>query len=377
MDDYVFVGWFTLTAFVVDGQFTMPMHHVVFYGHWVPKAQYKVEYKYEGDVPAEADPLPDDAWYKAGEKVDVAPRPAEVEGYTFKGWYVIGANGFGGDFLMPHHNVIIKGIWEKNEAPETEPDVTVPDETDPIETDPVPEDTDPIETDPIPEDTDPVETDPIVTDPIETDPEPEETDPVETDPEPDPVVYNVIYKYEGEVPENAPALPADAQYAENDEVVLAGSPELEGYIFKGWTVADVDVADGKFAMPANDVTVVGVWEKAPAEVITYTVVYQDGVETVEITVPEGKDNIIAGSDYTISSDIPVYEGFTFNGWISSVDGQLYNPGDTITVNSDVILVASWSESENPETADAFTAAVLMCLCACAVIAVTAKAKRAR
>ncbi len=438
MDDFVFVGWFTVDAFVIDGEFTMPMKHVQFYGHWVPKVQHKVEYVYLGEVPLTADKLPEDAWYKAGETVTVAPTPSEVPGYIFKGWYVVGACENDGAFIMPHHNVIIKGIWDRIDCPcpppiwppiippvtepvETDPVVTEPAETDPVvtepeETDPVvtePEETDPVVTEP--EETDPVvtepeETDPVVTEPEETDPvvtEPEETDPIETepvvtdpevtdpvDPDPDdpdippiippiiippvidPDLYEVTYKYEGEIPENAPALPASMKYLPGVVVILASEPSAEGYFFKGWTVETVEVNNRAFLMPEADVVVVGTWEKIPEDVITYSVVYQDGVEEVEIAVPDATYSILGGTVYTVSPIIPVYDGFTFNGWISSVDGQLYNPGDTFVVNSDVVLVASWSE--NPNTSDAFVAIALMFLCACAVATITAKsAKRAR
>ena len=320
VDGYTFTGWYTDDAVIADGAFAMPEGDVVIKGKWtkdvvIPDPEpekYTVTYEYEGEVPEDADALPADAQYEAGANVSVAPNPADVDGYTFSGWYTNDAIVADGAFAMPEGDVVVKGKWTKNA--------------------------------------------------VTPDPEPEK--------------YNVTYKYEGEVPEGADALPADAQYEAGATVDFAALPaDVEGYIFTGWMINGEVVSAVSFTMPEADVEIVGVWEKIPEDVQTYSVTYQDGVEDVEITVPAGKDGIPGGADYTISSDVPVYEGFTFNGWISSVDGKLYNPGDTVTVDSDIVFVASWSE--NPKTADAFLPIVIITLCACAVMIFTNKRRVTR
>ena len=73
-------------------------------------------------------------------------------------------------------------------------------------------------------------------------------------PDPTPVQYTVSYRYVGEVPENAPEVPASAEYAEGAAVSVADAPTLEGYEFSGWNRTD-------FTQPAENVVIEGSSEK--------------------------------------------------------------------------------------------------------------------
>ena len=72
---------------------------------------YTVTYDY-GTAPAGASALPEEAAYKYGADVAVAPR-ATAPGYTFSGWMRNGAAAE--DFTMPAGNVTITGSWTAND----------------------------------------------------------------------------------------------------------------------------------------------------------------------------------------------------------------------------------------------------------------------
>lgn len=83
-------------------------------------------------------------------------------------------------------------------------------------------------------------------------------------------VNNVIYQYEGDVPEGAnDVLPQQSEAPYKAQVQIAESPKLDGYIFSGWKVKSPEymeekelIGDGTFTMPNEDVTLVGSWTKA-------------------------------------------------------------------------------------------------------------------
>ena len=89
--------------------------------------------------------------------------------------------------------------------------------------------------------------------------------------------FEVKYQYAGEVPENAPAAPGSQKATCNDQVIVKATPSLDGYTFTGWTVKEPEgltVTDGKFTMPAKDVTFTGTWEKRTN--LSYRVEYRWG-----------------------------------------------------------------------------------------------------
>ena len=109
-EGYVFSGWSTDDAEVIDGSFIIN-NDVHFVGSW--SKLYNVTYVYEGDVPASAPVLNGYAGqYTAGTVVDVKAAP-DVKGYKFSGWSTTDASVSDGRFTMPENDVIIKGRFEK------------------------------------------------------------------------------------------------------------------------------------------------------------------------------------------------------------------------------------------------------------------------
>ncbi len=159
-----------------------------------PIKYYKVEYTYEGYVPEKA-PTYETKTYEEGSEVTVEQNP-EVDGYIFSGWSTDDADITDGEFNI-YNDVVIVGKWEKINY------------------------------------------------------------------------YKVEYKYEGEVPAKAPVYEIKT-YEEGSEVTVEQNPEVDGYIFSGWSTDDADITDGEFDI-YNDVVIVGKWEKAPGPVTSITV----------------------------------------------------------------------------------------------------------
>ena len=81
--------------------------------------------------------------------------------------------------------------------------------------------------------------------------------------------YTVTYKYEGDVPADAPKLPETKSYDPETTEKVAEKPAMEDFNFIGWTTDDVIVNENDEFVINNHVTFVGSWEKKPTE---YTIV---------------------------------------------------------------------------------------------------------
>ena len=113
----------------------------------------------------------------------------------------------------------------------------------------------------------------------------------------------------------------------------------ENYQFAGWKVngegetlqAGVDSIDLH-----ADVTLVAQWELIPATYYTVSFAANGGSGEMESVVKvEGAKYELPGNGFTEP------EGYEFDGWL--VNDTKYQPGDEITVNSDVVVTASWKE----------------------------------
>ncbi len=123
VEGYIFQGWY-YNGVKYDGventSFTMPGADVVIEGFWLPdltpEAKYPVSYSYKGDVPAGAAAVPAPENVEADTTYTVAPVPAAVEGYTFKGWFLVGSEETEPvtSFKMPAESVEIVGVWVAN-----------------------------------------------------------------------------------------------------------------------------------------------------------------------------------------------------------------------------------------------------------------------
>ena len=91
-----------------------------------------------------------------------------------------------------------------------------------------------------------------------------------SDPVPTAQKYTVTYAYTGTIPTDAPAVPVAAQHEYGAEVTIENVPTLTGYTFHGWTLPEgLTANDGKFNMPAKNVTITGYWTKNTIPTYTF------------------------------------------------------------------------------------------------------------
>lgn len=82
--------------------------------------------------------------------------------------------------------------------------------------------------------------------------------------------HSVTYEYTGTIPTDAPAVPAAAQHEYGAEVTIENVPTLTGYTFHGWTLPEgLTANNGKFNMPAENVTITGSWTKNTIPTYTF------------------------------------------------------------------------------------------------------------
>ncbi len=120
---------------------------------------------------------------------------------------------------------------------------------------------------------------------------------------------------------NGSASKTTANYG--DEITLTADQPETGYKFVGWTSDDVTVTDGKFTMPAKDVTVTAQYEK-----VDYTVTVVNGSAS--------KTTANYGDEITLTADEPE-TGYKFVGWASDevtvTDGKFTMPAKDVTVTA--------------------------------------------
>ena len=79
--------------------------------------------------------------------------------------------------------------------------------------------------------------------------------------EPSAALYEVVYSYTDEVPEDAADLPREEYYAAGASVGLAAKMQIDGYDFNGWYIDGELPKDNSFVMPHSTVTPTGVYYK--------------------------------------------------------------------------------------------------------------------
>ena len=170
--------------------------------------------------------------------------------------------------------------------------------------------------------------------------------------------YNVTYRYEGEIPEGAPAVPAEKSYREGSLAAVENAPALDGYTFSGWSTDDVTVADGRFEI-FGDVELVGKWEKIIIDVEEII------VDKNEINLEEGEADKIT---VTVKPDDATNKEVAFESSDETIvkvdeDGNIEAVGEgeaTITVTSKddptksvtvTVKVTKPEEPDEPEIPD--------------------------
>ena len=161
--------------------------------------------------------------------------------------------------------------------------------------------------------------------------------------------YTISYSYDDsihQIPDEAPALPADDTVDFGSDQIVAPTPTLPGYTFSGWDVTAGGATpdgDGNFTMPAGNVTFTGSW--IPGTGTAYTVehfyvdlngnlVDQDGVPssspvwsypfygtTEDTAIATPKDNL-TGFEY-------VREYSDSNGHIEFASGTITGDGSLV------------------------------------------------
>ena len=164
-------------------------------------------------------------------------------------------------------------------------------------------------------------------------------------------VYAVTVENDGNG--SATAVPGSATMGET--ISLTATPD-SGYHFKSWEVVsgDVTISEGKFTMPAGNVTVKALFERKSNndEGTTYYTLTFDtngGSSIHAIRTTSGKT--INLSDY-----IPTRNGYDFTGWYS--DKTLMQKITEIKLNENKTVYASWtkltsdgSSTQKPPTGD--------------------------
>lgn len=150
----------------------------------------------------------------------------------------------------------------------------------------------------------------------------------------DVATYKVIYSYTGEVPDGAPAAPAEMQFAEGSINSLEAAPEVNGYQFSGWTTSDVEVVSGQYVMPSQEIHFVGSFTEKPKYTVHYAI---SGDAPASYEAPLDKDY---GEGDTVEVDSyfsagSVLDGYTFSGWSTSdatISGGAFTmPADDVTL----------------------------------------------
>lgn len=235
--------------------------------------EYKVTYEYTGDIPTNPapTPVPSEATCKYEANVMIAAAPAPVSGYTFEGWKREDGTE-ATNFTMPANDVKITGNWKKNG------DGTYKLEYWLEKLDGTYENTETIS-----DRTGTIGTTASVT---EADKKPItgftfdanntnnklEGEIVSGDPLTLKLYYTrnsykVTYQYTGTVtPEDATKLPDEATYKYGAEVTVAENATAQDHDFSGWRTTDASINNGKFVMPAKNVTITGSWTQATYDV---------------------------------------------------------------------------------------------------------------
>ena len=148
--------------------------------------------------------------------------------------------------------------------------------------------------------------------------------------------YTLTYNLDGGKWENDTTYTYPKKY--NEEVEVKADPTKEGYTFADWTSEEVEVVDGKFTMPAKDVTLKAQWE-ANIYKVTYDL---DGGEWTEATNEfpyEYKATV------EVVKTVPTREGYKFSGWRSE---EVTIENDAFTMPAkDVVLKAVWEANPTP------------------------------
>ena len=148
-------------------------------------------------------------------------------------------------------------------------------------------------------------------------------------------------------------IPTAVEVLKNTEQTVSDAvPTRDKYVFAGWTTTDVTVTDGKFMMPAKDVTFTATWKAddngdgKPDENQTLTIVFNAGDGSFKEGVTSSY-TLLPGDNYPAApgaEDLNAPEGMAFDGWTPAytLSGEVPADQSTDSLN----YVAAYSEDTN-------------------------------
>jgi len=127
------------------------------------------------------------------------------------------------------------------------------------------------------------------------------------------------------------------------------NPVRDGYSFKGWNTAQngTGFLFTDAAVVNADITVFAIWEDVQEPTIV-TVTF-DGNGGVVLTENQTRQVVVGDSlDNDMPTDVPVRDGYNFNGWNTTQDGTGDSFTETTVVNADITVFATWESIQEPE-----------------------------
>ena len=292
---------------------------------------YKVTYEYEGNVPAGVSELPAEETYAFGADVTVEDEAEAPDGYTFVGWYRGEVTNIVTGFTMPDRDVTLRGYFKPGDNTPYTVHHYLETSTDGV-----------------------YETNPEVTESFtgttghtvtatplnrftgfkynEGKSSATISDVISGDGSLvlkvyyDREQYNVTYIYEGDIPDDAPALPIGGTYTFGADVTVADKATAPaGYTFVGWYRGTIDNAvEGEFTMPAHNVHIVGHFAKNTST--PYRVEhYLESVDGTRYDLDSGETRR-GTTDSAVSAHPKEYPGFTYQSEISIESGTISGDG---------------------------------------------------
>lgn len=151
-------------------------------------------------------------------------------------------------------------------------------------------------------------------------------------------LFTVIYDANG-----GSGAPESTTKEANETVMLSENvPTKEKHQFLGWATSadgEVEYAPGDDYSDNADITLYAIWKN----VTEYTVTY-DANGGTDVPAPQVK---VHGETITITSGIPIKDGYSFMGWSTMQDGEIeYISGATYSTDVSILLYAVWEENVN-------------------------------
>ncbi len=172
-----------------------------------------------------------------------------------------------------------------------------------------------------------IEPGPVVDEPVQDQPAPEQPAEEQSAPE---QVFNVWYDRNGA----EGGVVYDTQVSESNPLILPENGYThEGYTFAGWNYNGTIYQPGDSLYLSGDTTIYAAWDQA---IQVYDVTFDaNGAESGSM---EGTQ-VTAGNAFELPANGYAREGYEFTGW--DVNGAVYQPYETASINGDTTVYAQW------------------------------------